>query len=1031
MSLRFFIRLVAPTALACIWALSYSDGAISQQPGQAASEPPTNGGDSKPLVRELWTTSRIAGAPEPPPPLRVEQAFPKLKFHQPVDMTRMPGSDRLFVVEQAGKIYSFPAKKDIERPELFLDLAADFKSLVPHPQARGITAVYGLVFHPNFAKNHECLVTYGLAAKQGPPLKDGGRLSRFKVTGFDPPRCDPASEEVVLTWLEGGHMGSAMAFGPDGMLYVTTGDAGPAAPPDEHATGQSVDDLLSCVLRIDVDHREGDRPYRIPPDNPFVSMPGARGEIWAYGFRNPWKISFDRATGDLWTGDVGWELWELVYRIERGGNYGWSIMEGPQQVRSDVEVGPTPILPPADALPHSISASITGGYVYRGKRFPELVGNYVYGDWETRRIWAARIEATTDADGKRQVKLGPRRDLTDPAVRLITFCEDNDGELYLVDYDLGTIHQFERSESPDHSKTFPRKLSETGLFVSVAEHRPSPGVLPFSIIAEQWADGAAAERFVALPGEGSIELFPRPVSTPGSMFDRIMSFPKDTVLAKTLSLELKAGYAASRRRVETQVLHFDGREFRAYTYAWNDEQSDAALVPADGGEKELTVMDPALPGGKRTLSWTFASQVQCLQCHNPWARYTLAFNTLELNREHDYGGVPRYQLEALRELGVFVPTEPATKNGGRQEDKSLSPLTLVDPHDTTNDLAARARSYLHVNCAHCHRFGGGGSAKLELRFDQRVEDAKVVDQPPTQGAFGIADAAIVKPGHPYRSLLYYRMAKTGGGHMPHLGAELVDERGLALVYEWIRSMASPATEDRLLTKLRSIDQIVTNERPDERAKAVDELLGSASTALALARAVSEKQFAAELRQGIIHAGANHRDSTIRDLFERFLTDEHRAGRVGQRVRPREILALTGDAERGKALFFGHSTMQCKTCHRIRDEGGRVGPDLTAIGKKLTREQVLESLAEPSKSIAHEYRTQLFETSDGRAFTGVIISKTEKEVLIRDAQDKETRIATDEIEQTTAQPQSIMPEGLLRDLTPQQAVDLVDYLHSLK
>jgi putative heme-binding domain-containing protein len=1028
---RSFLDLVWPITLACAALLTGGGEGASQDAAPTARQLPSSS-EAAQVVRQPWTTSRIKGAPEPPAPLRVEQVFQKLKFTLPVDMTRLPGGDRLFVVEQAGKIFSFPSKGDAAQADLFLDLEGDFKSLVAHPQAKGISAAYGIVLHPKFAENRECFATYGLAAKEGKPLKDGGRLSRFKVTELNPPRCDPKSEEVILTWLEGGHMGSAMAFGPDGMLYATTGDAGPAAPPDEHSTGQDVDDLLSCVLRIDVDHRDEERPYRIPPDNPFVNLPGARGEIWAYGFRNPWKISFDRATGDLWTGDVGWELWELVYRIERGGNYGWSIMEGPQPVRSDVQVGPTPILPPVDALPHSISASITGGYVYRGKRFPELVGHYIYGDWETRRIWAAKVEATTDAEGKRQVKLGPRRDLTEPAVRLITFCEDNDGELYLVDYDLGTIHQFERNDAADHSQTFPRKLSESGLFDSVVEHRPAPGVLPFSINAEQWADGAAAERFVAVPGEGSIELFRRPAPTPGSMFDRIMAFPKDTVFAKTLSLELKAGDPASRQRIETQVLHYDGREFRAYTYAWNDDGTDAALVAAEGDERKIELTDPAAPGGKRTLRWSFAGRAQCLQCHNPWARHTLAFNTLQLNREHDFGGARRNQLEALRELGIFVPATEAAEQRRLRPDWFTAQQALVDPHDRSAPLAARARSYLHANCAHCHRFGGGGTAKIELGFEQGLED-KVIDLPPTQGAFGIAGAAIVKPGDPFRSLLYYRMAKTGSGHMPHLGAEMVDERGLALVHDWIQSLSAKPDDNPSLAALRSLDKDadIVNDRAARQAKAINGLLSSASAALALSHAVGEKQFSAKLREQIVATGAKHSDAAVRDLFERFLPDEYRAGRLGHRFRPQEVLSLIGDAGRGKDLFFGTATLQCKTCHRVKDEGGRVGPDLTAIGKKLSRAQLLESLAEPSKTIAQEYRTQLVQTSDGRTFTGIVVAKTEKEIVLRDAQDQETRLMLDEIDQSIAQPQSMMPEGLLRDLAPQQAADLLEYLSSLR
>ena len=153
--------------------------------------------------------------------------------------------------------------------------------------------------------------------------------------------------------------------------------------------------MLSSILRIDVNRSESGKSYRIPPDNPFVNTPGVRPEIWAFGFRNPWKMSFDRKSGDLWVGDVGWELWEMIYKVKRGGNYGWSVMEGPQPVNVEARRGPTSILPPLKAHPHSEAASITGGYVYHGRRLPGLTGAYLYGDWLTGIIWGLRVQGET------------------------------------------------------------------------------------------------------------------------------------------------------------------------------------------------------------------------------------------------------------------------------------------------------------------------------------------------------------------------------------------------------------------------------------------------------------------------------------------------------------------------------------------------------------------------------------------------------------------------------------------------------------
>jgi glucose/arabinose dehydrogenase len=331
-------------------------------------------------VRKPWTTSRVVGSPEPPPAYRSVNVFPSVHLQHPLLLVRAPGMDRFFVAEQAGRIFSIANRPDA-KAEPFLDLVKEYPTLKPHPGAKGIEAVYGMVFHPKFAENRYCYVCYTLIGKKGEKnLADGTRLSRFRVSRTDPPRAEPESEQVVIAWPQGGHNGGDLHFGPDGFLYISSGDAADPNPPDSFRVGQNIGSLLSKILRIDVDRADGDKAYAVPKDNPFVELKGARPEVWAFGFRNPWRMSFDRKTGQLWVGDVGWELWEMVHRVEKGGNYGWSIVEGRQPVNTDMPVGPTPIRAPIFELPHTMSASVTGGYIYRGKKFPELEGAYIFGD---------------------------------------------------------------------------------------------------------------------------------------------------------------------------------------------------------------------------------------------------------------------------------------------------------------------------------------------------------------------------------------------------------------------------------------------------------------------------------------------------------------------------------------------------------------------------------------------------------------------------------------------------------------------------
>jgi glucose/arabinose dehydrogenase len=436
-------------------------------------------GGSRSSNRVPWTSSKITGTPEPPPPYTVGLAFPNLKFEFPVVLTAAKGTNRLFLGDLKGRIFSFPDDPAVKKADLALEIGK------LHPDLR---MFYGLTFHPQFDKNRFVYLCY---VRQN-DVPNGSAVARFVMSRTEPPVIEPGSERVILTFWSGGHNGGCLDFGSDGYLYISTGDGAGPSPPDPKVTGQDCSDLLSSILRIDVDHPAGGEAYSIPRDNPFVGLPGVRPEIWAFGFRNPWKMSVDRSTGDLWVGDVGWELWELIHKVKRGGNYGWSVMEGPQPVHVEGQRGPTAILPPLKAHPHSEAASITGGYVYRGKRLPELKGAYVYGDYQTGIIWGLRCQGDS---------VTWQKELARTPLHLVAFGETRDGELYLVDHDrTHQIYKLVRNSPASVTHDFPRRLSQTGLFTSTRDHQPAPGVLPYEVNSELWADGASASRLLAVPG---------------------------------------------------------------------------------------------------------------------------------------------------------------------------------------------------------------------------------------------------------------------------------------------------------------------------------------------------------------------------------------------------------------------------------------------------------------------------------------------------------------------------------------------------
>jgi len=382
-----------------------------------------------------------ADVDESPLPVEAVPAFPHLRFHgwtADVDGTPRPfrpillthagdGSRRLFVAEQRGVVHVF--RPDDAETGVFLDMAERV-----HCDDRDVEEGFlGMAFHPRFRENGEFFVHYSAADAPHTMV-----LERRRVSRDDPDRADPADAEEILRIPHpaGNHKAGTIAFGPDGYLYVACGDGGNQQDP--RGNGQNLQTLLGKILRIDVDRRDGDRAYAVPDDNPFVpvlrenlagpSRPrGVRPEIWAYGLRNVWRMSFDRLTGRLWIADVGEDRWEEINLGRKGANYGWNLREGSEPYSpTTTSTGPG-FDDPVWTYDHDVGKSITGGHVYRGTRLPELAGRYLYADYVSGRLWALEYD---DVAGRATANASIARG--GETLPIVSFGEDEAGEVYFL-----------------------------------------------------------------------------------------------------------------------------------------------------------------------------------------------------------------------------------------------------------------------------------------------------------------------------------------------------------------------------------------------------------------------------------------------------------------------------------------------------------------------------------------------------------------------------------------------------------------------
>ena len=934
-------------------------------------------------ARAPWTTSNIHGTPFPPSPFTIRPFFPKLKLNRPTSIEEIPGANRLILTEIGGKIYSTPKNAAATEADLVIDLATLTGS--------GASAL-DTEFHPRFEENRFIFVSYRLSGRGG-----RNQVSRFVLADSNPPRILADTEKAIISWPSGGHSGGCVEFGEKEYLYISTGDGSGPNPPDRRTTGQDVSDLLGSILRLDINNPLPGKPYGIPTDNPFIEMENARPEIWAYGYRNPWKIGVDPSTGNVYAADNGWETWELIHRAGRGSNGGWPIMEGPDLVRSEVTPGPTPIDPPFKAHPHTEANSVIGGPVYQGGRYPELKGWFIYGDYITGTIWGVKPKEDGSTDFQT---------LTDTDLRLSSLTEGADGRIYLVDYD-STEQIYElipNDEKISNQRPFPTRLSDTGLFSSLTTLEPSPGVIPYQVTVERWMDGAEAQRWIAIPDHGTVEL--GSITTPSQ-------FPDGTVLVK--HLELPSLNNSKRTRLETQLLHLEDDRWRPYSYLWNAAGNEASLAAPTGVDHPLDVSDPN--SAKLPQTWHVSAQNECRLCHNSDAGFVLGFTA---NQIQD-------QLDTLAAKKV-INTAPAVASSEQ----------LVDPHDTSQHLDDRARSYLHANCAMCHRPGGSQIASFYLRRDLSFEELRT-NKGTGIGTFGIRDAKVIANGDPFRSVLMYRMSKLGYSRMPYIGTRSVDSAGVSLIADWIRSLPAGTDDTPVISspqtansaEAKALTQLKQPQETSAYTEAAQTLIASTEGSLALVSALHRGQLSTESAAQAIAAGSDASDPNIRGLFETFVPENARKSRLGSQINPIDILRLTGNAEKGKTIFYSAGAL-CKNCHHPTDQTQSLGTTLVEISQKYTRRSdLLRHILEPSLTIDEPYRNYTIELTDGTALSGMITSQSDTSYRIKTAELEEYDIPKAEVRARRRSKISPMPTGVLSDLSAQDAADLLAYLLSFR
>ena len=764
--------LAAGVVGACSSDSSNDNGADAGDDGAGGDGVAPDTGPPPPVRAEFGLDSRPPNATCKPParppnasPLAFQQVYQNLSLGTPMVLDHIPGDgSKWFGAQRGGTIVSFPSASPMPAD---VKQVADVGALAGiGVETNGEGGLLGMAFHPKFAANGRLYVSFtgnDTASCTAPPAASnyGACTMRSHVgylTSTDGGATFTKYDEVLVfdQTSATNHKGGCARFGNDGYLYLSFGDGGQGDDPFTWDgvvhNGQSTKPFFSKVLRIDVDNPANGKPYGIPAGNPFAAGGGAP-EVFAYGFRNPFRFSFDRATGDLWLGDVGQNHYEEIDFVKAGGNYGWSCREGfhdyfatnPQQCPNGTAGLTDPVLE-QEHIPQN-SRAIIGGLVYRGKAIPSFVGGYVWGDEVQTKLYSMTIDPATLKPVFGEIPGAP-------TANWVELAEDVDGEIYAVALNNQIWKMIPGANGEVGPDTFPDKLSKTGCVDPANPKNPASGLVPYTVNAPLWSDGAEKRRWMALPDGATITV----------QSDGDFDFPIGTVMMKEFSL--------GGKRIETRLLmrHDDGG-WAGYTYEWLDDESDAVLLPSS---KAKTV---------GSQQWYYPSRSDCTRCHSDAADHTLGPELGQLNGDFVYPSTNRVsnQLHTLEHIGMFgAPL-------GKPVDQIVA---YPDPYGSA-PADQRARAYVHSNCSMCHRPNGNGGGDLDLRFATAFADMKICNVDPQRGDLGIAGAKLLVPSAPEKSIVSVRPhALPGANRMPPLASSLVDDKGVSAIDDWIRGVTA-------------------------------------------------------------------------------------------------------------------------------------------------------------------------------------------------------------------------------------------------